>query len=561
MNQADLNPITTAKSLLPLAPDLVVKFTEIDLPKTMDLGDRGKVKVTLTNQGPLAIKTPVRVNLYASTDEIIDRASDGKLVNDVLLTAAITTAKLGPGESKTIEWEYANITSVGAPGACNLILEVDPKNRVFETSESNNQVWEQISAIGSDVVLDWNATALNALQAEGKAGRGVPPTTGSRLLAITALSVHDAVNAFDRTHTSYAVNTAAPEGASKEAAAAAAAHRALVTLLPNQSQLFDRQLAQSLAEITDSPEAEANGVAFGNFVADTIIASRANDGSANNSPYVPPAGDYVWRPNTEGANVGVAVGANWGKVKPFVIPSSAQFAPNGLEGVPGTNLFVKELEEVRVLGAKQNTAATTVTRTPDQTEIAVFWAYDRPDSFRPYGQLNQIAQEVAMREENSLAENARLFAELNVALADAAIVAWDAKYNGKVIQPRPDDLITGGFAEKKGISGTVTDPQWEPLLNPTPPFPDYISGHSTFGGAFAGVMTNFFGENYAFTAVSQELPGVSRNYNSFYDAAYDDAISRVYGGVHVREATVDDALPTGLAVGNFVAQNLFKTVA
>lgn len=97
-----------------------------------------------------------------------------------------------------------------------------------------------------------------------------------------------------------------------------------------------------------------------------------------------------------------------------------------------------------------------------------------------------------MREENTLPENARLFAELNVALADGAIVAWDAKYNGKVIQPRPDDLITGGFAEKKGISGTLTDPEWEPLLNPTPPFPDYISGHSTFAGAFAGVMTNFF---------------------------------------------------------------------
>ena len=433
---------------------------------------------------------------------------------------------------------------------------------IAEISQNNNtkQISKLVSATGSDVVLDWNATALNAIQAEGKAGRGVPPTLGSRLLAITSLSVYDAVNAFDRTHTSYAVNTDAPVGASEEAAAAAAAHRVLVKLLPNQTQLFDRQLARSLAEINDTPQAEADGVAFGNFVADTILASRADDGSSNNAPYVPPAGDYVWRPNTEGANVGVALGPNWGKVKPFAIPNTAQFAPNGLDGVPGTDRFVKELEEVRVIGGKENTAATTVTRTPDQTEIAVFWAYDRPDSFRPYGQLNQIAQEVAMREENTLPENARLFAELNVALADGAIVAWDAKYNGKVIQPRPDDLITGGFAEKKGISGTLTDPEWEPLLNPTPPFPDYISGHSTFAGAFAGVMTNFFGENYSFTAVSQEMPGVTRTYNSFYDAAYDDAISRVYGGIHVREATVDDALPTGFAVGNFVAQNLFKIV-
>jgi hypothetical protein len=220
---------------------------------------------------------------------------------------------------------------------------------------------------------------------------------------------------------------------------------------------------------------------------------------------------------------------------------------------------VEELEEVRLLGGKQSTANTTVTRTPDQTEIAIFWADDRPDTFRPYGQLNEIAEEVSIRERNTIPENARLFAELNVALADAAIVAWDAKYNGPVIQPRPDDLITGGFGQQHGISGTVTDAEWDPLL-PTPPFPDYISGHGTFGGAFAGVMTNFFGENYSFTAVSQEILGVTRTYNSFYDAGFDDAISRIYGGVHVREATLDDALPTGLAVGNFVAQNLFQTV-
>ncbi len=128
----------------------------------------------------------MRVNLYTSTEEVIDRASNGKLVNDALLGSTIQQVNLRPGESTTFDLKFDNITSVGAPGACNLILEVDPKNRIAEGNEGNNQVWEQISATGSDVVLQWNATALNALQAEGKAGRGVPPTTGSRLLAITA---------------------------------------------------------------------------------------------------------------------------------------------------------------------------------------------------------------------------------------------------------------------------------------------------------------------------------------------------------------------------------------
>ena len=551
MNQDAANTIA-AQNLISFPGGLVAQFSKIDLPKTIEMGDRGKVTVKLTNQGPTTVTGPVTVKLYISTDEIIDRAADGKLVNDGLLISTVEQVNLRPGQSTNVKLDYDNITSVGAPAAYNLIAEINQNN-------TTTQISELVSAPETDVVLDWNATALNAIQAEGKAGRGVPPTVGSRLLAITSLSVYDAVNAFDRTHTSYAVNTPAPVGASQEAAAAAAAHKALVTLLPNQTQLFDRQLALSLAEITDSPQAEAAGVAFGNLVANTILASRANDGSSNNAPYVPPDGDYVWRPETQGRNRGVAVGPNWGKVKPFAIPNTAAFAPNGLDGVPGTNRFVQELEEVRRLGGKQSTANTTVTRTPDQTEIAIFWADDRPDTFRPYGQLNEIAEEVSIREKNTIPENARLFAELNVALADAAIVAWDAKYNRQVIQPRPDDLITGGFGEKHGIPGTVTDVEWEPLLA-TPPFPDYISGHSSFGGAFAGVMTNFFGENHSFKAVSQEILGVTRTYNSFYEAGFDDAISRIYGGVHVREATIDDALPTGLAIGNFVAQNLFKTV-
>ncbi|HBY80046.1 MAG TPA: phosphoesterase, partial [Cyanobacteria bacterium UBA11148] len=223
-------------------------------------------------------------------------------------------------------------------------------------------------------------------------------------------------------------------------------------------------------------------------------------------------------------------------------------------------LYTQEIEEVRLFGGKNNTNVTTIARSDDQTEIAIFWAYDRADTFRPYGQLNQITQEIAVREGNTLGENARLFAQLHIALADAAIVAWRAKY--EEMQPRPDDVIAEGFAANDGIEATVADPDWEPLLAPTPPFPDYISGHSTFGGAWAGVLTNFFDNpNYEFDAVSQELPDIIRHYNSFYDAAFDDAISRVYGGIHVREATVTDALPTGLAIGEFIAQNLFVPVA
>ncbi|NJN24077.1 MAG: vanadium-dependent haloperoxidase [Acaryochloridaceae cyanobacterium RL_2_7] len=148
---------------------------------------------------------------------------------------------------------------------------------------------------------------------------------------------------------------------------------------------------------------------------------------------------------------------------------------------------------MRLLGGLSDTQATTLMRTDDQTDQAFFWAYDRIDSFRPFGHLNQITQEIALREGNSVEENARLFALLNISLADAAIVAWKAKYNE--MQPRPDDVISGDggipFSLIDGFDETVTDPDWEPLLGAavpaggSPAFPDYISGHATFGGAFA----------------------------------------------------------------------------
>jgi CARDB/PAP2 superfamily len=542
MNNHSTNP-NSQKS----KADLVAEFSKIDLPNTIEFGDDGEVKVTIANRGNAVAQGPVNIKLYNSTDGNLDS-------NDGLLTNVVRNINLKPGQSRTFKLHYDNLTSVVAPGAYNLIAQIDADNAIPERRENNNIVSETVSAPGTDVVIDWNATALNAIQAEGEAGRGVPPTQGSRLLAMVSAAVYDTVNAFVGTHTPYAIDANAPAGASVEAAVAAAAHRMLVKLLPEQTKLFDRQLDRTMEEISGSFSSKKAGLSFGRSVANQMLDLRKNDGWDDNSPYVAPEGDYVWHP----ASDRVVVGPNWGKVTPFAIGSVEDFAPDGIDGLPGTDQYAQEIEEVRALGGKESTDITTITRTADQTEIAIFWAYDRADTFRPYGQLNQIAEEVAVREGNSLAENARLFAQLNIALADAAIVTWDAKYD--YTQPRPDYVIADGFADRDEMDATVADPDWDPLLSPTPPFPDYISGHSSFGGAFAGVMTEFFGEDYGLTVVSQELPGVTRHYDNFYDAAYDNAISRIYGGIHVREATITDALPIGLAVGEYVAQNLLTPV-
>jgi hypothetical protein len=215
-------------------------------------------------------------------------------------------------------------------------------------------------------------------------------------------------------------------------------------------------------------------------------------------------------------------------------------------------LYGREIESVRQLGAKQNTDVTQITRNADQTEIAQFWAYDRDDTFRPPGQLNEVAQDVALAKNTSLSDNARLFALLNIAEADAGIVAWDTKYIYE--QLRPITAIRNAGTDNNPL--TKEDQKWESLLA-TPNFPDYISGHSVFAGAATQVLARFFGDNTSFDIPSQELPGVARSYGSFSQLGKEDADSRLYGGVHVDLATVD-GVAVGQNVGNFVFDNVLK---
>ncbi|AKV71187.1 hypothetical protein VL20_6459 [Microcystis panniformis FACHB-1757] len=546
-------------------PDLVGSFGAINLPSTVNFGAQGNAQVIVTNQGQAIASGPSTVRLYISTDGEIDS-------NDALLTSVSTNLNLSAGQSVTLNLQYQNNTSVIAPGAYFLIAQVDANNQIPEQLETNNVTSKLVSGLNTNAIIDWNAIALNAIQAEGKAGRGVPPTVGSRLMALVSTAVYDTVQAFNTSYPSYAVNVNAPANTSLQAAVVGAAYRVLSTQLPGQNSLFLQQVTNSLAEIQDSATAESRGFNFGILVANQSLNLRANDGSSNNTPFTAPSGNYVWRPETVGPTAGVALGANWGGVTPWTIGNIDQFVSQNqldvtLDGRPDNPndqgaLYAQEIEEVRLYGGLQNTALTTTLRNADQAEMAVFWAYDRADTFRPYGHLNQIAQEIAVREGNTLQEDASLFAALNTALADAVIVAWKEKYTE--LQPRPDDVIAGGFAANDGIASTVGDPNWESLLSTlmgvnSPPFPDYMSGHSAMGGAFAGVMTEYFGENYVFSAVSQELPGVVRSFDSFHDAGMEDAIGRIYGGVHVREACIE-SFEMGLAVGDFVATSVFQPI-
>lgn len=560
-----------SRKIHPVNSDLVVNFGDILQQPTIFPDEQGKVNIVVTNQGNTEFNGPVNLNLYSSTDNELDinnlntlgperGANDPLQGTDELLGILNNqNINLAPGQSQTFTVDFAGsefrTPSVVSRGLYYLFAEVQPGNNITENKANNlaNQLITQ-----GDVVIQWNSILLNAIQASGKGDApGTAPPLAARNQAIAHAAIYDAVNAFDNSHQPYLANIDPPQGASVEAAAVGAAYRTLVELFPLQKPTFDEQRNRSLNQITDDPAAEEAGFNFGVEVANQILAARRNDNSAQagNVSYRPGndpgdfqliAPDFQPQPTQPNPN---AVLPGWGLVTPFAIPNVSQFRP---EGPPefSSPLYGREIEEVRQLGAKFDTAVTKITRTPDQTEIAQFWAYDRDDTFRPPGQWNQIAQAVALENGNTLAENARLFALLNIAQADAGIVAWDAKYIYDQLRP----ITAIRDAENDNNPVTQEDQEWDSLIG-TPNFPDYISGHSVFGGASAQVLARFFGnDNISFDIPSQELPGVSRSYSSFSQAANEDAISRVYGGVHVDLSTVD-GVGTGQNVGNFVFDN------
>jgi membrane-associated phospholipid phosphatase len=383
------------------------------------------------------------------------------------------------------------------------------------------------SPANADVVTDWNNAALDAI----RAGSTAPPIA-SRSLAILHVSIYDAVNGIARTHERYLVPSVAPTSASRPAAASAAAHKALVNLFPASASSFDALHAAILATIPDGAQKRA-GIIWGEFVANVILAVRAHDGS--NAVIPPPGGSGpgVWIP-TPPAFLPYAL-PQWGFVRPFAMNGSSQFRPPGPPSLDSQR-YAADYEEVKELGP-----AVGSTRTGDQTEIALFWA-DGAGTETPPGHWNSIAQIIADTRGNTLEENARLFALLNIAMADAAICAWDAKYTFDFWRP----VTAIAFAEP--------ELNWMSFIV-TPPFPDYVSGHSTFSAAAATVIPLFFDtEDLPFTTGSDFLPGVFRSFATCFDAAEEAAVSRIYGGIHFRFAS-EDGLQAGISIGEWTVDH------
>ncbi|MGH8103657.1 MAG: vanadium-dependent haloperoxidase, partial [bacterium] len=394
------------------------------------------------------------------------------------------------------------------------------------------------AAPASDVILDWNNQMIGTIRATGG-----PPTPPTRSFAMMHLAMYEAVNSVERRYSPYRVLLTAQADTSCVAAAASAAHRVLTTLYPSRQAVYDSALANSLASVPDGT-GESNGVALGIAAAGAIIALRSNDGSDDNTPYVLGTTPGDWRPTPPDFTAPFT--PNWGKQTPWAITSGAQFRPP-LPTALTMPAYAAALNEVKDLGDRNSAM-----RTPEQTRIAYFWANDVDDTYKPPGHLNYITQVIATNRHLSLYDKARLFALLNIALADAAITAWDCKYVTPMDLWRPVTAIRE--ADTDGNAATVADPNWLPLNAFTPPFPSYTSGHATFAGAHAEILTLFFGTDNIPVTIGTDEPlytGGPRTYTSMLAMAQENGRSRIYLGIHY-QFDADFGVQSGQQVARYV---------
>jgi hypothetical protein len=385
----------------------------------------------------------------------------------------------------------------------------------------------------ANAVLEWNLIALAATDA---AGQG--PLPQIRTMAIVHVSVHDAVNAITCDYQTYLSIRCGDRGA-PNAAAIGAAHRALVGLLPAQASTLNAQRAASL-KTYGLTEADP-GVAFGAAVAERILARRATDGAAQAQfPYVAPGAGHpgVWVP----VGPAPALLPGWGRVTPWILRSLSPFEPQGPPSLRSRR-YAEDYNEVKELGS-----ATSATRTAEQTEIARFWLAS------PTAIWNGVARLMIQARGEDLSSTARMFGLMYLASADASIVCWDAKY--KFNFWRPITAIQLGDADDN--AGTDGDPAWTPLF-PTPPFPEYLSGHATNSSTMAEVLIRLFGDTSTtqIVATSPTNPGFVRQWDRVREGVDEVIDARVFAGIHFRSAD-EDGDAVGRTVARFVVSHALR---
>jgi vanadium-dependent haloperoxidase-like protein len=376
----------------------------------------------------------------------------------------------------------------------------------------------------ADVITDWNLAATNATANLG-------PVVQARVLATAHGAAFDAVNAIERRYAPNLREFKPSKNTSADAAAAAALHGVLVTMLPALKNTFDEQLGSTLAKILDGPAKDA-GIAFGTQVAQAYVEYRSKDGMTATAEHKAGMNPGQWRPTPPG-NAPMAA-PQLADVLPF---TTKKFDFLQVKGPPALDsaAYARDVDEVRRLGAR-----TSTERNADQTVSAIFWYISTPIPWEA------AARAGAQKFEMKLVDSARLFALMNMVGMDAYIAGWQIKRKTSFWRP-----ITAIHE-----ASVNSDALWEPLLT-TPPHPDYPSGHNINSGAMAQAIRKLIGtDEIAFSAGLTLPPGaLIRNWQSLSEAEKDVMGARIWAGIHFRSADED-----GIELGHAIADHAVSAV-
>ena len=415
----------------------------------------------------------------------------------------------------------------------------------------------------------WNQIAIDASGldhkpvAEGENhtfGEQLGPGRSSRAIAIVHIAMADVVSAATGAFSSFTGVQAKGQAVILDIAISQAAHDTLVALFPSQTATFDQALAAELLRYQRGRVDPLPSRKLGATIASTVLATRANDGAATKEPRVNT--EHVcsdlpghWRQDPISL-IPLALGAYWGKCVPFVVQSAEQFRTPPPPDMTSPE-YAAAYDEVKRLGG--DGINTPTERTPEQTFIGIYWAYDgTPSLCAPPRLYNQIVMQIANQRRLDTTRLARLLALVNVAMADTGFAAWESKFHWDVWRPitgiREADAGSGPTGSGDGNDATAGDPQFFPLGAPasnltgpnfTPPFPAYPSGHAAFGGALFQTLRRFFGTDHlGFTFVSDEFDGKTRDnqgnvrpympryFSRLSQAEEENGQSRIYLGIH-----------------------------
>ena len=378
----------------------------------------------------------------------------------------------------------------------------------------------------ADVITDWDERAVAAGYT---AKQGPPPH--SRIVAMVHLAMFEAVNSIDARYQPYRKRLDAEPGASREAAAAAAAHYVLIRIYPDQAKELDHALQTSLIPVKDEA-ARQKGVRLGERAGAAMLAERSGDGAGGPDTYRPFTAPGKYVPTV------LPAASRWGGVRPFALESGDQFRP-GAPYALASREWAADYTEVKRMGAKAGSARTT-----EQTEIARFWELTGPATYNP------LARQIVAAKQLDLTDCARVFALVSMATADALIAVFDAKYTYNFW--RPVTAIRNG--DLHGNDAIERDPAWEPIV-PTPMHPEYPCAHCITQSAAAGVLRAFFGDSIPTVKLtSTTAPGVTRTYAKLSDYVNEVVDARVFDGVHYRTSGLVGA-DMGRKIAAYAVQN------